>query len=219
MMAVRIEETDFGTKTATRRKIDQIVRENPAKFKSMMVRYWYRVKENAIMAITELDAVDTGALRNSIRLIDGGSVGTGISRGKYEVARTDTSLTTFIVAGGGGEINTRKNREVDYAQAVHDGYFRSPTVKRVFRKMNKERKSGGQKKLSPTQFNDTGTFGGSGWVAGRPFLDIAVERTEEYLAELVDKYTKDITENWLKDQPLVSPYSLPLMKYKSKYGG
>ena len=52
--------------------------------------------------------VDTSALLSSIRTE---------SRGPHEVA---------IVAGGGGFINPRTGREVDYARQVHDGTSRMP---------------------------------------------------------------------------------------------
>lgn len=214
-MAVRIEETDFGTKNATKKKCDQIIRENPAKFKAMMNRYWYRVYENSVSAITDMGAVDTGALRDSIRIIDGATVGTGVSRGKYEVGRTDPEYSSVIVAGGGGYINDRKKTEVDYAQAVHDGSFKTAAIKKIYRKTNKQRKSQGQTKLTPQQFGASG----GGWVPGRPFLDEGVKRTEAYFEQLLDQFLNDILNNWAKDQPLISPYSMPLMRYKSKYGG
>jgi len=52
--------------------------------------------------------VDTGALMDSIR---------AESRGPYEAA---------LVAGGGGFINPRTGREVDYAIPVHEGTSRMP---------------------------------------------------------------------------------------------
>jgi len=217
MMAALIAETDQGTKAATIKKCNQMQRETPNKFKNMMKKYWYKVYENTVQAITDMEAVDTGALRQSIRIINTSVVGTGIGMGNYEIGRTDVEVTAAIVAGGGGVINPRHKREVDYAQAVHDGYFRSPTVKRIFKKMNKERKKGGQKKLTPTQFNDTGTFGGSGWVAGRPFIDEGMRKTEGYLEELIKQYMDDKTTTWVDDQPWVS-FSLPLMMFQSKYG-
>ena len=52
--------------------------------------------------------VDTSALMSSIR---------GEMRGPHEAA---------LVAGGGGYINPRTGREVDYARHVHDGTSRMP---------------------------------------------------------------------------------------------
>lgn len=52
--------------------------------------------------------VDTGALMSSIRWE---------RRGPYEAA---------LIAGGGGFINPRTGREVDYARYVHDGTSRMP---------------------------------------------------------------------------------------------
>ena len=55
MMAARIEETDFGTKNATIKKCNQMAAENPKKFESMMRKYWYKVYENAVQAITDME--------------------------------------------------------------------------------------------------------------------------------------------------------------------
>lgn len=52
--------------------------------------------------------IDTGALMASIRWE---------RRARYEAA---------LIAGGGGFINPRTGREVDYARYVHDGTYRMP---------------------------------------------------------------------------------------------
>jgi len=61
-----------------------------------------------IAAAKSLCPIDTGALMRSIR---------AERRGPYETA---------LIAGGGGFINPRTGREVDYARYVHDGTSRMP---------------------------------------------------------------------------------------------
>lgn len=117
-MAARIEEYDFDTKHATIKKIRQMQREIPSRFDAAIFRWWKKV----YMAALELCPVETGALRASIRI----QRGKGNTK-KFEVSRQPSGVQTeyYIVAGGGGVINPRHRREVDYAAAVHDGYVRS----------------------------------------------------------------------------------------------
>lgn len=64
--------------------------------------------EYFVAAAKSLCPIDTSALMSSIR---------AERRGPYESA---------LVAGGGGYINPRTGREVDYARYVHDGTSRMP---------------------------------------------------------------------------------------------
>ena len=77
-----------------------------------------KISEAATMALgcstiveeaKSLCPIDTGALTLSIR------------------AERWEPFKTALVAGGGGFINPRTGREVDYAQLVHDGTSRMPT--------------------------------------------------------------------------------------------
>jgi len=61
-----------------------------------------------VAAAKSLCPIDTGTLMASVRTE---------RRGPYEAA---------LVAGGGGFINPRTGREVDYARHVHDGTSRMP---------------------------------------------------------------------------------------------
>ena len=74
--------------------------------------------------------VDTGALMLSIRILEeSGEKGVG---GSYEVMAPvagymgEKPIVYTVAAGGGGYINPKTLREVDYAEAVHDGTFRMP---------------------------------------------------------------------------------------------
>ena len=64
--------------------------------------------EAMLAAAREFCPVDTGALSESIRVERIGP------------------LSTLLVAGGGGHVNPRSGREVDYAVAVHEGTSRTP---------------------------------------------------------------------------------------------
>lgn len=116
-MACRVIETSFGTKQATVDKIDEINRLKGKKRQWLMYRYWLKVYENALRECP----VDTGALRASIRISKSEGFGE-----KYEKAvhikGADESWDYYIIAGGGGIINPKHKKEVDYALAVHDGF-------------------------------------------------------------------------------------------------
>lgn len=62
--------------------------------------------EDFLELAKSLCPVETGALRSSIR------------------AERHGPLTAVLVAGGGGFVNPRTGREVDYARHVHDGTSR-----------------------------------------------------------------------------------------------
>lgn len=193
---------DFGTKPSCHKKMNQMTREAPLQLNRMMQRYWKAVYENAIQSITDMGAVDTGALRQSIRIVQNATP-MGIN---FEVAATTNiegdKAEAYIVAGGGGVGNPKHGgREVDYAEAVHDGYF-IKGQKKVFRRMNKANKSVGVTKVTKQAF--------SGWVAGRPFLTDAIARTDEYLKQLLDEYGTEKEKMWEADQPMVNPYSMPM---------
>lgn len=132
-MAARIEETDFGTKNATIRKIIELKREAPGMFDRLLFRYWQKVYSQAVREVP----VDTAALRNSIRIQKGRK---GVGR-KYEVGKRHHISEFYIIAGGGGVINPKHKREVDYARAVHEGTARTPPnrfLNRAIEKTNKD---------------------------------------------------------------------------------
>jgi hypothetical protein len=209
-MAAQVIETDFGTKEATRRKMVEMRDSTPTQFEIMMDKYWFKVYQNAVESITEMGAVDTGSLRQSIRIEKNKTIDPEFST-HSEIARTDAEFNGYIVAGGGGVINRKHNREVDYAQEVHDGYFTSKHAKIEFKNISKLRKSKGFKKLSPSQLSNPNRLGGgfAGWKAGRPFLDDAIQKTEAYLEELIKDYMDGKELKWTEGQPLGSSFSLP----------
>lgn len=213
-MAARIVEYDLGTKGATKRKMKEMQTMAPDKWRKMMTRYWTRVEENCKIAITEMGAVDTGALRDSIRTESGKTIAPGLySTGNYEVGRTDGDVSAYILAGGGGYINYRHKKEVDYAQAVHDGHFETGKQRRAFIKVKKQRKEMGMPRLEKVDLTR-----GAGWIAGRPFLDEGIQKTEGYIEQLLKDYMDDKENVWKDDQPIANPYSISTIIKKSKYG-
>lgn len=117
-MAVRVVETDFDTKGSTIRTMDKIQRTMPEVFEHALFRWWQKVYFRALREVP----VDTAALRATIRIKKQES-----NVGKYNVGRTtDTKLVFMITAGGEGVINPKHKREVDYAEAVHDGTKSNP---------------------------------------------------------------------------------------------
>ena len=216
-MAIRIEEIDVGSnKPATQRKYTELKNEVSTKWEKMMAKYWTKVYENTIQAITDMGAVDTGSLRQSIRIEVGKTIVPGLSStGLYEIARTDVDNYAYIIAGGGGIINPRHKREVDYAQAVHDGHFTTKKQKIAVITFNRQRKKQGLVKMKPNQYEELGFS--EGYVPGRPFLDEGINRTEAYLEQLLREYMDGKVHTWMSDQPLVSPYSVSMIIKPSKY--
>lgn len=111
-MAARLSEHDFGTKGATKRKMRQLQREAPVVFNQLLFRYWQKVYSHAVRFV----GVDTGALRATIRIQKGKD-----TTGQYVVSRGHAVSEYYILAGGGGIINPKHKRIVDYAAAHHDG--------------------------------------------------------------------------------------------------
>jgi len=122
-MAMTIVEQDFGTKAATAQVLERMHRQHPRYFDMALWGWWKKVYLDAIKYVP----VDTGALRHSIRIQRGrqpqGPFNTGAGLGRINGKDLDEYATEFyILAGGMGVINPKKETEVDYAQAVHDGY-------------------------------------------------------------------------------------------------
>lgn len=111
-MAARIEEMDFGTKAITRKVFGALQREAPKVFDQLMFRYWQKVYSYAVREVK----VDTGALRNTLRIMKSEDS----PMGKYIVGTGDFISEYMLVAGGAGIINPKKGTEVDYARAHHD---------------------------------------------------------------------------------------------------
>lgn len=131
VVAARIVETDFGSKGATKRKIEQLQRDAPKMFDRLLFRYWQKVYSYAVRECP----VDTAALRATIRIQKGRN-----TTGRYVVGRGDRVSEYYILAGGGGVINPRHKREVDYARAVHDGTSKQPANPFLDRAMMKAEK-------------------------------------------------------------------------------
>jgi len=116
-MAARIVETDFGTKKGARQALDNIVKYSGKKIAWFMFNYWTAVYFYALQECP----VDTHALQASIRI----SRSSVMTRGDFVVGLAFEGSDRFdyyITAGGNGVINPKHGREVDYAEAVHDGY-------------------------------------------------------------------------------------------------
>jgi hypothetical protein len=118
-MAVRLIETDFGTKDATLLKITEIMNKKNSMFEHLVYKYWQSVYYNAIDECPK----DTGALSASIRIRKAGET-TSAPPGPYGISlqARDFETSWYITAGGAGIVNPKHKREVDYAQAVHEGY-------------------------------------------------------------------------------------------------
>lgn len=122
MMVVNIFEYDYGTKHASRKMLQRLQAEHPEKFRKMYFLWLQRVYHKA----KKYCPVDTGALRASIRVVEGAtpySRPTDISKHIAAAgAKAKPSgmgpeeVQLWLVAGGGGYINPKKGKEVDYAE-------------------------------------------------------------------------------------------------------
>lgn len=116
-MAARIIEWDWGTKKATVQQMKKIQLGAPPILQHKLFGWWRKVYQSALVYCP----VETGALRASIRLQ------TGPNHKPYDVSRGECISELYITAGGGGVINPKHKREVDYAEAVHDGTLTTPS--------------------------------------------------------------------------------------------
>lgn len=132
-MAIRMVESSANTKPKTIKKLKDMKKLKGRKLQWVMYRYWMKVYFYALEECPE----DTGALKRTIRITRDaktesksdakGTSGTGISMG----TEGDTRWDYVITAGGQGVVNPKHNREVDYASAVHDGYYSIYTARYV----------------------------------------------------------------------------------------
>lgn len=194
-MAARIVETDLGTKQGAVDAFHRVARHAPDKFTTMMWKYWWRVYQTALQEVP----VDTGALRASIRIQR-----VKETSNKYVVGRTMSHVEAIymILAGGGGIINPRHKREVDYARAVHDGHFtRGTTLMSV---------AGSKKKKK---------VGVGRWVPPNPFLTRAIQQNSEYLTQLLREYMDGKVKAWTEGGLPPAVGGVPTVIFnKSKYG-
>ena len=116
-MSVNTTVSDGGSIGATKKKIKQLDRESPEVFDAAMFKFMQKVYSETLNQMQTMGIRDTGALMASTRLDKQGGGGTiGM------VSRKDNSSQWRVVSGGGGVINRKNAREVDYAKPVHDGY-------------------------------------------------------------------------------------------------
>jgi len=185
-MAARIVEEDFNTKGYTIDAMQRLAKHADGRFEHMVFRYWIEVYNNALMEVP----VDTGALRASIRIQKAKP-----TRGLYERAAKSHTVETgwYIVAGGGGVINPKHRKEVNYARAVHDGYFSDGTQMAVVFGYKRKKKVGiGQ------------------WRPGNPFLTRAIQKTAPFLENLLKEYMNEKAKIWVANQPSVpSRFNIP----------
>lgn len=113
---VLIYENDLFTKGSTVKKMRQIQRESPKQFDKNMLSYMKTVYMETIHQMQLMGIRDTGALMASTRLEREGA-----PVGRFDISRGTTSGWK-IVSGGGGVMNPKNKRVVDYAKAVHDGH-------------------------------------------------------------------------------------------------
>jgi len=131
-MSFNIWEYDFKTKEKTKNRITALQKQNPQKWRNLSFAFLKRVYENALQECP----VDTGALRASHRIVEGENpnIARPADATKYVkelgLEQENPEWRLWLVAGGGGVINPKKNKEVDYAQAVHD---RNPWLRRAFK--------------------------------------------------------------------------------------
>jgi len=119
-MAVVLEETDRGSKKRLWNALERMFKDR-TEWNIAWDEFWTKVEEDAKV----LCPVDTGALRESIRVInieEAESVNIGAP--EYAVIQTTDiqSDGRIIVAGDETMMNPKTFRPVDYAQAVHDGH-------------------------------------------------------------------------------------------------
>lgn len=178
-MAMRVVETDFGTKQATINKIREIQEKKYQQFTWLSWRYWWAVYQYALQECPVGTPESTGkpgyiggSLRQSIRIARGSP--SGMNMGPFGVSVSgggDYSWIYHIQAGGAGVINPNYGREVHYAAAVHNGW------------MDKR----------------------GGWHPGNPFLDRAVMRAEAEFKKMTDEMLDWVERKWaegaLRDVP------------------
>jgi len=120
-------EYDFNSKGATKKQIRRIQKEGPIEFDKKVRKWWWKVYQTALQECPVGTSASTGrrgyiggSLRATIRVRRGRN-----TTGQYDVARKPQGAMTeyYITAGGGGIVNPNYGREVDYAQAVHDGHM------------------------------------------------------------------------------------------------
>jgi hypothetical protein len=192
-MALRIEEYDFGTKKGAIRAATRLQRHAPQRFPRAVWKYWYKVYQFALQEVP----VDTGALRRSIRIVRGKENVTGeYVRG---VSLKGVEVNHMIVAGG-GVINPRHGKEVDYAQAVHDGYYSGG------RRRTRLPRSAG---LTKTGRRRTRMIAMGRWVPGNPFLTRAIRKAEPYFKQVMREYMDEKEKLWIEGQTMPNIFSLP----------
>jgi hypothetical protein len=202
-MAARIVEEDFGTKRATKKVMTQLQEETPDKFDDFILKYWRIVEKYA----KELCPVGTpqstgrpnyigGSLKKSIRIQKGAPSDDKFERGVS--GRWVAKTTYYLVAGGGGIFNPNNRREVDYARAVHDGYY-TGGMKRTRLPVSSGLTKTGRRK---TRLMPRGRF-----IAGRPFLTLAIQKAAPDLERMINEYMSDKEKVWVSNQPAVGGVS------------
>lgn len=121
-------ESDLGTKDMAIRACQRIREMRDDKLDHMMAMFWRKVYYRAIQECPK----ETGALASSHRVKRADEEASGPNTvalrggmsGATGTSADDVVKQWYITAGGEGVVNPRHGKEVDYAEAVHNGYRR-----------------------------------------------------------------------------------------------
>lgn len=114
-------KTDSGTERKAREGLERGIKYNKEKFEQAIMRYWWKVWQDARRLCIEYGIFDTGTLYNTIRIEWNTPMGFG-GGPTYEVAfGPDRVEVTGMIRAGGMLINPKTGRIVNYAESVHEG--------------------------------------------------------------------------------------------------
>jgi len=112
-------KTDEGTEKKTRRAMKRVVKYNKDEFEKAIMRYWWKVWQDARRLCMEYGAYDTGTLYDTIRIEWNPA---GVGGPTYEVAvGPDRVEVIGMIRAGGMLINPKTGKIVNYAESVHEG--------------------------------------------------------------------------------------------------
>jgi hypothetical protein len=108
---IGIEETDNGTKQKVGIRLKKDMESISDEVKNELEHIWSLIEQAAI----DMCPVDTGALRSTIKTIEGGGEGT--------ISATSDIINKSLIAGDDGVINWKTQKPTSmYAGFVHDGH-------------------------------------------------------------------------------------------------
>lgn len=108
---IGIEETDNGTKQKVGIRLKKDMESISDEVKNELEHIWSLIEQAAI----DMCPVDTGALRSTIKTIEGG--------GEGAISATSDIINKSLIAGDDGVINWKTQKPTSmYAGFVHDGH-------------------------------------------------------------------------------------------------